>query len=121
MSLFQEINPTVPTADQLKAAALATIKQEVIADAKAMLDTLNERHRMSLARVWSNPVLTPDEAVGALGTDAVTLFTGSASIADFLASQYGLAGADYVSPHPPEWENITGNADGTVTLSGSPS
>ncbi len=116
MALFDQLIPVPPTADEIKAEATASIKNEVLADAKALLDTLRYRHRMAFDRVWNHPVLSPSEAIAALGTDAVTIFTGSSLTEQFLAQQYGVAGEVYTIPPRPVGVVITPHADGTITL-----
>jgi hypothetical protein len=119
MALFDSIIPTEPTQAEIKSAALSTIKSEVIADAKAMLDTLDARHRMAFARVWEHPRLTPAEAVSALGTDAIAIFTGSSAIGEFLAAQYAVGGSDYTPPAVPEWATLVAVQDGSMSVVGT--
>jgi hypothetical protein len=120
MALFDSIIPTEPTQAEIKAAALSTIKAEVVSDAKAMLDTLDARHRMAFARVWNHPLLTPAEAVAALGTDAIAIFTGSSAIGEFLAAQYAIGGAEYTPPAVPEWASLVPAQDGSMSVVGQP-
>jgi hypothetical protein len=120
MALFNALTPTAPTEAETKALALSTVKVEVISDAKAMLDTLDARHRMAFARVWSHPVLTPAEAVAALGTDAIAIFTGSSAIGEFLAAQYAVGGLEYTPPAVPSWATLVPAQDGSMSVVGTP-
>ncbi len=122
MSLFESLEKLPPTYQQLKALQASNIKFNLVSDAQAILSTLEQRYKMSLDRVWNNKYLTPQEVVDQLGNDAIQIFQGSALLQQFLVQQYYLAGVkDYIPPVHPSWAVITPNADGTITISGTPS
>jgi hypothetical protein len=105
--------PTLPTAEQLKAARLAALIIRINSDGAKQLQSLINFVKTGWDNVWENSQFTPAEVLAAMGTNAVEIFRTSALVT---AAIYGvdpsLLDIKYLSAK----QAYTANADGTITL-----
>ena len=88
-------------------AAATTIRQI----ATDLYNQMLPKYNLAYNLVWNNPKVTADKVIGAMGTDAQTLFAVSAGLAEILTA----CGANVNTTMPSGW-TFTANADGSVTL-----
>lgn len=88
-------------------AATITIKQI----ATDLYNQMLPKYNLAYNLVWNNPKVAADKVIGAMGTDAQTLFAVSAGLAEILTA----CGANVKTTMPSGW-TFTANGDGSVTL-----
>ena len=104
---------TPPSKEQILAATANRIKQVSV---KAFQDIVKIQ-KEGIDLVWSNPRLTPQEIIDALGEDAVKVFKFHGLLTDFLTDVAEQDGIDYTPAKPTNAFTIT---DTTVTVTEDP-
>ncbi|BCU77934.1 hypothetical protein [Luteolibacter sp. LG18] len=119
MKLFVPIEkPPVqePTKEQMRQLVPRVVRQS----AATNFQRLCAMQRQGIETIWSNPRLTPQEAVDTLGTSAVKVFRAHGHLTELILALAALEEA----PETPEilfpTNAFTANEDGTVTVLDAP-
>ena len=94
------------------------LRSLVLADSRDGYRRLCQLQQQGIRRVWHHPQLTPQQAVAALGTDALRIFQAHGMLTEAIAMIASLDGAqpDVLLPS----HSFTTNPDGTVTVGEGP-
>lgn len=109
MSLFAPQPPRQPQV-LTKEQQVAHFKVSTQRTATRVNQMLREQYQDGYDGIWSNAILTPEEALAALGTSAVELFTAHYHLGVFLKAL-----DPTFEPLVPA-QAVVSNEDGTVTL-----
>jgi hypothetical protein len=118
MSNPTDIFDVLSPGDQLKAKTAADLPGKLASMALETVGYMVARYNGMMGQIWANGTLTPHEAVAALGTSAVSLFTKAGALKALIVSQ-APAMASQLAPVPEGWA-FAPNADGTVSLTYTP-
>ncbi|MEY4244836.1 MAG: hypothetical protein RLZZ245_2421 [Verrucomicrobiota bacterium] len=108
-----------PQPTQISLTREATLlRSKVMADSREGYRRLCELQKQGINRIWHHPRLTPQQAVDALGTDAVRIFQAHGALTDAIIAVAALDGVapDILRPS----HNFTAEADGSIIVSEVP-
>jgi hypothetical protein len=111
--------PAAPEAPEISLAREASrLRASVLADAREGYKRLCQIQKQGISRIWHHPRLSPQQAVDALGGDAVRIFQAHGALTQVIVA---VATLDGVEPDLllPTCE-FTMNADGTITVGDRP-
>ena len=105
----ETVKPVLP-----KPQAIAALRQRIDLIGQKVYRELCANQKATMAEIWDNPSLTPQEAVDVFGKDAAAMFKTHGDMTRFIIS---VATAAKITPDIslPTHEFIA-NADGTVTI-----
>ena len=107
--------PAAPEAPEISLAREASrLRASVLADAREGYRRLCQIQKQGISRIWHHPRLTPQQAVDALGTDALRIFQAHGALTNAIIAVAALDGVvpDILLPT----NGFTANADGTITV-----
>ena len=111
--------PAAPEVPEISLAREASrLRAAILADAREGYKRLCQIQKQGASRIWHHPRLTPQQAVDALGTDAVRIAQAHGALTEVIDS---IAALDEVLPDIvlPTHE-FTMNPDGTITVGEGP-
>lgn len=96
----------------------AVLRARVMADSREGYRRLCELQKQGINRIWHHPRLTPQQAIDALGTNAVRIFQAHGALTEVIVA---VAALDEVAPDILLPTNgFTANPDGSVTVGEDP-
>lgn len=102
--------------------SISQLTEEVIENIKytsrEIFDELVKVQRKGIELVWNHPVLTPQQVVDGLGSDAIKVFQFHGGLTDYIKSVAAADGVNVELKYPTN--SFTVDQNGNITISSEP-